>query len=99
MTNREYFKDPDDQCRMFLLECCWKDKYYHTFDMLIEKIQWLKSEVSPLAKSVPRCPVCGKLPIENCNGFLVCPTSKCKFNKIKLEEAVNIWQRRCTNGN
>jgi hypothetical protein len=48
---------------------------------------------------MPRCPVCGKVPIKNCAGFLVCPTSKCKFNEIKLEEAVDIWERRCTNGN
>lgn len=99
MTNREYFKDPDDQCQMFLLERCWKKATHNIFAERIGKLKWLKSKVSTLAKSIPRCPVCGNLPIEGCNGFLVCPTTKCKFNKINFEEAANIWQRRCANGN
>lgn len=62
MTNREYFKDPDDQCRMFLLERkCRRGTYYHyVFGSLDKKVKWLKSKVSSLAKSMPRCPVCGK---------------------------------------
>lgn len=99
MTNREYFKDPDDQCRMFLLERCWGKVTGLALDRGIEKLKWLKSKVSPLAKSIPRCPVCGKLPERNYTRFLVCPDPRCKFNEIQRKELIDIWQRRCTNGN